>query len=127
MNVKKLTHWNMQHDINSRLHVETIQDLTEVYRIRGNAVAMLATIHREIDPALIANRHADDLLERTLRDSHEKQGYSVTTGDKYNGQVYSIGTVRNMESNLASENSPFAGILAKGMDKARSETYQASK
>ncbi len=120
MNVKKLTSWNMTKPIDKRLHLETIVALTEVYRMRGDVAAMRATIQREIAPALAAKRKADDLLERTLRDTHEKQGYSVSTGDKYNGALYTIGGT--IEPHLASVNDSFHSVRTSAMESARVNT-----
>ena len=117
----------MARPINQRLHVETIAERTSLFAARGAMLALMATVHNDIEPALIAKRQADDLLDRCVRSWHEKQGYSISAdamGGKYYGQGHAFGT---LEPSLATANNPFAGLLRKGMDRASVETYQASK
>ena len=85
---------------------------------------LLAKIHKAIAPILETKRKADELLDRCIRSSHEKQRYCCLVGDKYNGHVYRMGT---LESNLASENDTFHTIRTQASNQARRDTYQASK
>jgi hypothetical protein len=90
----------------------------KAYRAKLN---LLAKIKKQVAPELDAMRKADDLLERCTVASLgiEKQGYSCLVGDKYNGHVYSMGT---MESDLASANDSFSPLLNGSMEKAREHT-----
>jgi len=78
---------------------------------------LLAKVTREIAPALVAMRRADDLLERCTRQSMgiESQGYANGAGCS-RLDVYTMGNLRGTES-LVSPDS-FEACAMAGMSKA---------
>ena len=83
---------------------------------------LLAKIHKAIAPILETKRKADELLDRCIRSSHEKQRYCCLVGDKYNGHVYKLGT---LESDLSENNAPFCQFSV-GVTKADSDSRTVS-
>ena len=80
---------------------------------------LLAKIHAAVAPILEVKRKADELLDRCVRSSHEKQGYCVAIGDKYSGHVYKLG---KLEDDIAKTNDPFNALRERASLQARMHT-----
>lgn len=118
--MNRLLSYNLSRPINSRVHAPDSL-AHEVARMRGNAVALLVTIHTEIAPILSAKRKADDLLERCLRSSHEKQGYVNAPGSSSRLEIHTLRPCSQL-SDLTIDNEPVGATFIRGMDKAENET-----
>lgn len=81
-------------------------------------LALLESIHNETGyiEQIEAMRHADDLLERTLR-GNEFQGYANTPGCS-RLDIYTMGNMRGSESLISPDS--FESCVIAGMDKAES-------
>lgn len=124
MNIKKLIAWNMSHPIEQRLHVETIIERTATFHARGNMVALMTSIHAEIEPALLAMRKAQDLLDRTTRTSNgvEKRGKNTDQSLRKYGERIATFRPCPQFSDLATENESVGACFLAGLDKGETTT-----
>lgn len=98
----KLLKRNLKLPLQKRISLERIKSLEYTARMRGNSVALLASIHEEIKPKIEAEQKAWDYIENRRKDF---AGYVTNHEDgHYISHVYTMADSSSQEPDLAKEN-----------------------
>jgi hypothetical protein len=131
MNHKKLYLINRSRPLEHRVSVSHVESLVSTARMRGNAVALLATIHEEIAPQIAAMRQAQEIIDRVGSVSGMFENLQVPTAgyltepggfEKYNPEVNYYKMATGNDSDLANENNTFAKLYKSASQKASHDT-----